>query len=113
VYVYEEEEENLFLHHEILLPSLPLCLEWLSSNVHDPNGAGGNYVAMGTFQPEIEIWDLNVVDALYPHATLGKVADGEKRKKNKIHPDYHTDAVLGLSWNKSHKYAGLKNRVVD
>jgi periodic tryptophan protein 1 len=29
VYVYEEEEDNLYVHHDIMLPSFPLCLEWI------------------------------------------------------------------------------------
>lgn len=28
-YVYEEAEDNLYVHHDIMLPSYPLCLEWM------------------------------------------------------------------------------------
>jgi hypothetical protein len=31
----------------------------------------GSFVAIGTFDPAIEIWDLDVVDALQPTAVLG------------------------------------------
>lgn len=43
VYVYEEEEDNLYVHHDIMLPSFPLCLEWLDFHIgrkHDRQGAG-------------------------------------------------------------------------
>ena len=29
IYVYDESEENLYVHHDLLLPAMPLCLEWL------------------------------------------------------------------------------------
>lgn len=31
VYVYEHENANMYVHHEIILSSYPLCLEWLST----------------------------------------------------------------------------------
>jgi len=30
IYVYEHEHSNLYVHHEIILGSYPLCIEWLS-----------------------------------------------------------------------------------
>ncbi len=30
VYIYEHETANLYVHHEIILSSYPLCMEWLS-----------------------------------------------------------------------------------
>ena len=41
--VYNEEEDSLYVHHDILLESFPLCLEWLS---FDPalNGKSGKFV---------------------------------------------------------------------
>ena len=34
-------------------------------------GKKGNYVAVATMDPEIEIWNLDVLDGLYPDAILG------------------------------------------
>ena len=31
VYVYDHKNSNLYVHHEIILSSYPLCLEWLPS----------------------------------------------------------------------------------
>lgn len=107
-----------------MLPNFPLCLEWLdfppasssSSSNNDSNKSGfGNYIAVGTLDPDIEIWSLDVVEAMYPNSVLGRpdltqahvptpLGTGKKKKKKSKHRSsekgYHVDAVLGLSWNK-------------
>ena len=40
VYVFEEEEDNLYVHHDIMLPSFPLCIEWMDFNLKDPSTPG-------------------------------------------------------------------------
>ncbi|KAG8825883.1 hypothetical protein FRC19_010278, partial [Serendipita sp. 401] len=144
VYVYDEKSENIYVHHDFLLPSLPLCLEWLdfppasssSSSRRRQQGQGpsstGNFIAVGTFEPEIEIWSLDTVDGLFPDAILGRpdktkqllqqqqqqeeedMENGSSTKKKKkkkkkkqakkeVNPNYHVDAVLALSWNRSYR----------
>lgn len=93
VYVYNDVEDALYVHHDILLPSFPLAVEWLS---FDPESdTRGSLVAVGSMQPVIEVWDLDLVDCLEPAFKLGRKA----RKKKKIPGIGHTDAVLSLSWN--------------
>ncbi|KAG6910832.1 hypothetical protein DXG01_007147 [Tephrocybe rancida] len=123
VYVYDESQENLYAHHDLMLPNFPLCLEWLdftpasSSSSAPPTATPsfGNYIAVGTLDPEIEIWSLDTVEAMYPSSILGRpdqtkahiptpLGTGKKKKKKTKHrtveKGYHVDAVLGLSWNK-------------
>ncbi|KAF5337901.1 hypothetical protein D9758_013097 [Tetrapyrgos nigripes] len=125
IYVYEESEDNLYVHHDLMLPNFPLCLEWLNfppastSSNNDPTNSGfGNYIAVGTLDPEIEIWSLDIVEAMYPNSVLGRpdrtkahvptpLGTGKKKKK-KTKPratekGYHVDAILGLSWNKKQR----------
>ncbi|KAG5638480.1 hypothetical protein H0H81_012412 [Sphagnurus paluster] len=126
IYVYDESQENLYAHHDLMLPNFPLCLEWLdftpacsSTAVNAPSSTAnpgfGNYIAVGTLDPEIEIWSLDVVEAMYPNSILGRpdqtkahiptpLGTGKKKKKKTKHrtveKGYHVDAVLGLSWNR-------------
>ncbi|KAL1979065.1 hypothetical protein VTN96DRAFT_7156 [Rasamsonia emersonii] len=60
VYVYEDEADNIYVHHDIMLPAIPLCLEWLDLPVgrSSEGRTTGNFVAVGTMDPDIEIWDL-------------------------------------------------------
>ena len=121
IFVYEDEADNLYVHHDIMLPAIPLCVEWLDLpvgkdvNVVDPDSKG-NYVAVGTFDPDIELWDLDTIDSMYPNAILGQGGEDlrldpaqqlkkkKKRKKSKkANDDYHVDAVLSLAANRQHR----------
>lgn len=119
IYVYEDEADNLYVHHDIMLPAIPLCVEWLDL----PVGKAGvekdsraNFVAIGTFDPDIEIWDLDTIDCMYPNAILGQGGEtsangpGEmkkqkkkKKKSKKANDTHHVDAVLALAANKQHR----------
>jgi periodic tryptophan protein 1 len=130
IYVYDESQENLYAHHDLMLPNFPLCLEWLdfppasssSKSTSGPNSSDtpgfGNYIAVGTLDPEIEIWSVDVIEAMYPTSILGRpdqtkahvpVPSGTGKKKRKkpkhrqVESSYHVDAILGLSWNKSQR----------
>jgi len=98
VYVYNSEEGYLYVHHEIMLSNLPLCLEWLDY-LPDDTSKSGNLVAVASTDPVIELWDLDVLDSLKCKSKLGR----RKSKKKKLSRVGHKDAVLSLSWNKQVK----------
>ncbi|KAJ2443296.1 rRNA-processing protein, partial [Coemansia sp. RSA 2424] len=103
VCVFEGESDNLFVHHDFMLPAFPLALEWLDYRVgrKAEQPGGGSYVAVATFEPRIEIWDLDTMDGMYPDLVLGSTDKKALRKsRGKPHPEFHTDAVMSLSWNK-------------
>ncbi|KAL3882781.1 hypothetical protein ACJMK2_029088 [Sinanodonta woodiana] len=100
VHVYNEDLVNLYVHHDIILPSFPLALEWLNYDIAD--GRAGNFVAVGSMEPTIDIWDIDLVDSLEPVATLGTRQSKKKKKKGTLG---HTDAVLDLSWNPNVRHA--------
>lgn len=114
-HIYDEAEENLYVHHDLMLPAFPLCVEWLD---FDPSSSStpGNYVAVGSFDPSIEIWDADMVDGLYPHAILGpspslekpelkpKGTGKKKRRQVVADPNYHLQPVLSLSWTPNHRH---------
>ena len=153
----DEYEGNLYVHHDTLLPAMPLCLEWGDARPSTSKGdTKGNFVAVGTMDRHIEVWDLDLVDGLFPEAILGNDIDAEgqtngeaplqnesnearspslvaeddtstpadklalpspsKKKKKKakdiyaLHsaplatlPHSHTDSVLSLAWNRTHR----------
>ena len=88
-------DSSLYVHHDLMLPAFPLCIEWID---YKPNKSSegnndniGNLAAIGTFDPQIEIWDLNCVEKTFPDMILGEPVDnslaslksGSKSKKNK------------------------------
>ncbi|KAF7376452.1 hypothetical protein MSAN_00060800 [Mycena sanguinolenta] len=108
IYVYDESQENLYVHHDLMLPNFPLCLDT----------GFGNYIAVGTLDPEIEIWSVDLLEAMYPASILGRpdetkahiptpLGTGKKKRKKTKHraasTSHHVDAVLALSWNKTQR----------
>ena len=74
VNVFDTASSNLYVHHDIPLPSYPLCLALgsvVASDANDGTARGGNYVAVGSFEPAIEVWNLDVMNALEPTLVLG------------------------------------------
>lgn len=60
----------------------------------------GNYLAIGSMSPIIDVWDVDIVNTLEPEFRLGR----KKSRKKNIQGVGHTDAVLSLSWNKRVRY---------
>lgn len=121
VHVYEQKTGNLFIHHDIPLPSFPLCLA--QGDVSN-SGEAGNFCAVGTFEPGIEIWNLDILNALEPTCVLGgeqttiaddimlrnalgaeKASQFSKAKgSSSLRPGSHQGAVMALSWNSVHRH---------
>src|SRR5205814_7946441 len=71
-----------------------------------------NFVAVGTMDPDNEIWDLELDDCMFPNAILGQGAGGgeieskakkKQKKSKKANDDYHVDSVLALAANRQHR----------
>lgn len=121
--MYDQKTGNLFVHHDIPLPSYPLCL---AHGMVTIGGETGNFCAVGTFSPGIEIWNLDVLNALEPSCVLGgedtsttdiimklqmlgasggtqSTAKFRKPEKAGLRLGSHKDAVMSLSWNQIHR----------
>ena len=122
VWVYEppgdDGEGNLYVHHSIMLSSFPLAAAWMDFNPLNAN-AGGNFAAVGTLDPDIEIWDLDMIDIVEPVATLQGALQENNMNRNKLtklrgkgskskhvtsheatsKSGGHEDSVMGLAWN--------------
>lgn len=108
---------NLYVHHDLMLPSFPLCVEWINykpgqTNIEEGNDNIGNFAAVGTFDPQIEIWNLDCIDKAFPDLILGEPQQNsfnglsknkKKKKKSKTVSTHHTDAVLSLTHNRTHR----------
>lgn len=73
IYVYEKDRRNLYVHHDLFLTSFPVALEWLGCNfavVEQTGVTRANIGIVGTMQPEIELWDLDVQETVEPKVIL-------------------------------------------
>ena len=114
VMVYEDQSDNLYVHHDMMLQAVPLCVEWIDISVGQDAGERqkGNYAAVGTMDPAIEIFNLDIVDNMFPDAILGEQPEDtlesdptkkKKKKRRKVNDHYHVDAVLALAANRQHR----------
>ena len=96
IYIYDENTLDLFVHHDIVLSSFPLSLEWIPFK----NNLKCNYALVGSFTPGIEIWNLDIMDAIEPEIILGLNTESKNKSKINISEElYHTDAVMSICLN--------------
>jgi len=127
--VYEPTIGNLYVHHHFLLPSFPLALAWMDL---DPgsrslqNAQKGNFVAVGTFNCGIKIYNMDLLHGL-EECSLGGHSEPDEEKLSSLRGKYgcatdetkraelaiaidkaekgellegsHSDSVTCLGWN--------------
>lgn len=94
-----------------MLSAFPLDIEWLKvslGSISSGTPTKGNFAIVSSFLPEIEIWNLDLTEAIQPDVLLGgEVTQSSKKvkkfsnKAKKYRPGSHTDAVTSLSLNHS------------
>lgn len=97
LYVYDEPEDNMYVHHDMEISAFPLCSAWLTDGTM-------SMAAVGTMLPFIEIWALDVMDSVEPAVILGgceKQSNNYSKKtlRRNLKADSHTEAVLSVKWN--------------
>ena len=91
-----------------MLSVYPLCIEWLPIDINTSN-TKANYAIVGSFLPEIEIWNLDMIEAIEPELVLGQSESSQtgvkrnKKAKKRESDLVHTDAVLSLNSNPFNK----------
>jgi periodic tryptophan protein 1 len=81
VNIFDEGAASMYLHHDLVLNDFPLCVTWLNFCAGEsgtpptapplPPSREGNFAAVATMSPAIEIWNLDVLDVVEPTAILG------------------------------------------
>lgn len=84
VHVYNASTDDFYTHHDFILPSNPICLEWMQTS------SMSNCVAVGDLNEIIHIYNLDIVNSLEASVEL---------------KDGHTESVLSLNWNRDGKLA--------
>ncbi|VDM96277.1 unnamed protein product [Thelazia callipaeda] len=99
VYLYNEANDDWYVHHDYILDIPPLCLEPVYFDFGSEDKKG-NLLAVGGMDASINVWDLDLVNSVEPLFTLGGVKKtNRKRQKRDGSAQGHSDAVLSLSWN--------------
>lgn len=112
IYVYEEEKFNLYVHHEIMLNSYPVALEWLYCDFKQGESDAypkASLAIVGLMNSVIEIWDLDVLETVEPTFSI----DGKQGHKDSItnlalHP-VRPNILVSSSADKSIKFWDLQH----
>eukprot|EP00933_Yihiella_yeosuensis_P031783 TRINITY_DN25400_c0_g1_i1.p1 TRINITY_DN25400_c0_g1~~TRINITY_DN25400_c0_g1_i1.p1 ORF type:complete len:461 (-),score=96.15 TRINITY_DN25400_c0_g1_i1:62-1444(-) len=116
LYVFDEEEANMFVHHAIELTAYPLCVEWISRTSSSDDG---NFAAVGSIDHSVQLWNLEILDPLEPAQVLGtvkkpKATKGKVKRKPKA-ASAHDGPVLclhGSSFNRNVLASGSGDQTV-
>jgi len=101
VFVYDDEEAAMYVHHDIMLNAYPLCCDYVSLGSDGNSKNQKNFCAVGQFDNNIDIWDLDVVDVMKPVLTLGNDLELEKQYEKEY----------GESSSSASKKSGKKKKV--
>lgn len=82
LYVFDEDDADMYVHHDAMVSAYPLCIEWISSV---STGREGSFAAIGLMDHTIQLWDLDAMGAMEPCMMLseGKKASSKKAGKTK------------------------------
>jgi len=71
VFLYDMDDCSMYVHHDIILPAYPLCVEWFNGLPPTHAEGVGNFAAVGGFNSSIDIWDLDDLEAIEPLFSVG------------------------------------------
>ncbi|EKG07441.1 hypothetical protein TCSYLVIO_001421 [Trypanosoma cruzi] len=97
LYVYDEPEDTMYVHHDVEIAAFPLSTTWLTDGTM-------SLCAVGTMRPFVEVWSLDVIDAVEPVCLLGGCVHWEDNyrksiKTRMLKEESHKDAVISVRWN--------------
>lgn len=95
LHLYDTTDGSFFLHHDFPVGPFPLAIEWCDRAKGVDDKQSLNFLAIGTFLPNIEIWNGDSSEPA-PRGSLGKLDENQKPIG-----DCHNGAVLTLCWNKT------------
>uniref|UniRef100_A0A0D9WMM2 Uncharacterized protein n=1 Tax=Leersia perrieri TaxID=77586 RepID=A0A0D9WMM2_9ORYZ len=109
----DDEEEDEEIEDKTVKPT-----DIMIASIHNKDDysylQARNLMAVGTMSPEIEIWDLNVMEEFEPRIILGgklKNKAGKQKKMGTYRKGSHRDSILGIAWNKEYMYVFILAQV--
>ncbi|CAA0816714.1 Transducin/WD40 repeat-like superfamily protein [Striga hermonthica] len=93
-------DSNMYVHH-IVIPTFPLCTAWLGRPLK--GGEKGNFIAIGSMEPAIEIWDVDIVSLENGTVTGFDIRKASSNASSQPEPSFtihaHDKAVCTIAYN--------------
>uniref|UniRef100_A0AC35UD40 WD_REPEATS_REGION domain-containing protein n=1 Tax=Rhabditophanes sp. KR3021 TaxID=114890 RepID=A0AC35UD40_9BILA len=87
-----------FVRNSTMLDKPPLVIKYLHPDASEKDG-NITLVAVGYYEPVIELWDVNIIDGAAPVYSLGKNLSKSQKKNKELCATTHLEAVTTLAWS--------------
>ncbi|CAN1273879.1 Periodic tryptophan protein 1 homolog [Linum perenne] len=95
--VSDDGDLNMYIHHQVNLSAFPLCVAWLDCPLK--GGEKGNFIAVGSMEPAIEIWDLDIVQAVAWNHHEAQILLSGSFDRSVIMKDGRNPTSRGIRWS--------------
>ena len=98
--VEDAPDAEPYVHHDLMMPNIPLCIEYIDMTAHPLNGTR-NILAVSCLESQMELWDIDSLDDRAPLAVFDEKQGIVTNKTREMGEEIEKadTSVISISWN--------------